>query len=236
MEYRLGIEDMEPGSWIAWVFDLPGCYARETSREQAIESAPAAIDELLTRLDRAGFDIKSYPLPIQAAVVEEFQSFPHSPDYLVNAFFEDDTLPLTGDEVEYGRRVLEINRRELLAIIEGLTEEMLERTIPGEVQGNLRGILNHIGTAEWWYWDRLGLIFPRDQRPQETKELLTAIRDFTMTHLPDLIGRDLKTVRSGETWSPRKLLRRAIWHERAHTLQIRRYLDGMSHLASEAIP
>lgn len=225
MIYRLGVEDMEPGSWIAWVFDLPGCYSPASSREQAIESAPAAIEEMLSRLDRAGIEIEHHLPPIEVNVVEEFRSFPSSPDYLVNAFFEDDKLPLTNDNVEYGRCVLEMNRRELLAIIDDIPEEILEKTITGEVQTNLRGIINHIGTAEWWYWDRLGLIFPREQRPREMKQLLTVIRDFTITHLPDLVGSDMTTVHSGETWSPRKLLRRTIWHERAHTIQIIRYLN-----------
>lgn len=229
MEYRLGVEDMEPGSWIAWVFDLPGCYARGSSRQQAVESAPAAVEEMLTRLDRAGYGTDREASVITAFVAEEFRSFPHSPDYLVNAYFENDDMPLTENDVTYGMRVLGMNRKELLAIVDGLSEKMLETAIAGEVQMNFRGILNHIGTAEWWYWDRLGMIFPREKRPRETRELLMVIRDFTMTHLSDLAGSDLKTVRSGETWSPRKLLRRAIWHERAHTVQIVRYLDEMSN-------
>jgi predicted RNase H-like HicB family nuclease len=229
MEYRLGVEDMEPGRWIAWVFDLPGCYSGGQSRDQAIESAPAAIEEMLLRLDRAGYGISREVTAITAVVAEEFRSFPHSPDYLVNAYFENDDVPLTDDDVAYGRHVLKMNRGELSVVTDGLAEDILLRTIPGEVQTNLRGILNHIGTAEWWYWDRLGMIFPREKRPRETRELLAVIRDFTMTHLSDLMGSDLKTVRSGETWSPRKLLRRAIWHERAHTVQIIRYLDETSN-------
>ncbi len=226
MIYRLGVEDMEPGSWIAWTFDLTGCYARASSHEKAVDAAPAAIEDMLSRLNRSGLDV-SFSLPAETVVAEEFRSFPHSPDYLVNAFFEDDKRLLTNDDIEYGRRVLEMNRRELLAVIDDIPGEILDKTIPGEVQTNLHGIIHHIGTAEWWYWDRLGLIFPREQRPRDTKQLLTVIRNFTITHLPDLIGSDLQTIRSGETWSPRKLLRRAIWHERAHTTQIIRYLNSI---------
>jgi len=144
----------------------------------------------------------------------------------VNAFFENDKMPLTEREVEYARHLLSLNRRDLEATVLGLAAGVLDTTIPGEVRDNIRGILRHIGTAEWWYWDRLGLAFPRDQRSDDVFTLLSKVREFTLVRLPELIGGERTTVRSGETWSFRKLVRRAIWHERVHTLQIGRYLQS----------
>jgi predicted RNase H-like HicB family nuclease len=226
-EYHLGIEDMEPGNWVAWVFEFPGCYARGIRRQAALDSAPAAIEELISRLKQAGFPVSGAGKPVEVSIAEEFRSFPSSPDYLVNAFFENDRIPLSEDDNNYARLLLDLNRNELLAIITGLSEDVLDRTVPGEVQKNVRGIIRHIGSAEWWYWDRLGLAFPRAQRPEDPFDMLKTLREFTLHHLPGLVGSSELTVCLGEKWSPRKLLRRTIWHERVHTLQIARYLKAM---------
>jgi len=227
MDFHLGIEDMEPNSWIAWVFELPGCYARATTREEAIDRAPEAIAELLERLEQSGYPLLETHPSINTNVVEEFRSFPSSPDYIVNAFFDNDRIPLTDVDIKYAQHLLSLNRNDLLAVVANLPAETVDREITGEVQKNINGILRHIGTAEWWYWDRIGLAFPREERPKEVFELLNKIREFTLQHLPELVGSGQTTNRSGEDWSARKLLRRAIWHERAHTVQILRYLKSM---------
>ncbi len=226
MEFHIGIEDMEPGSWIAWVFEIPGCYARGSTREEAIDRVPEAVSETLDRLKQRGFPVDDFRSPFSASIAEEFRAFNSSPDYEVNAFFDNDRIPLTDSDMGYARNILSVNRDELLAVISSLPESHLDREIPGEVQKNIRGILKHIGTAEWWYWDRLGKAFPRDEWPDNELELLNIIREFTLQNLTDLVGDSQTTVRSGEEWSPRKLVRRAIWHERAHTLQIRRYMES----------
>ena len=225
MEVHLGIEDMELGNWVAWVFEFPGCYARGSVREEAINSAPNAIQELVTRLDRSELARDIDRPPFDMTIAEEFRAFHSSPDYIVNAFFDNDRLPLTDSDIDYARCLLSLNRSDLMALWLKLSDCDLDRDIPGEIQGNIRGILRHIGTAEWWYWDRLGLAFPREERPNELSELLSKLREFTLQHLPELVGRTLTTTCSGEQWSPRKLLRRTIWHERVHTLQVIRYLQ-----------
>jgi len=226
MEYHIGLEDIEPGNWVAWVFELPGCYARASIRDEAVRLAPEAVGDLVARLTKSGFTNYDAPPPFQVHIVEEFRGFLGSPDYIVNAFFESDKIPLTEKDVAYARHVLGLNRDELTGLVSGLSDHDLDRIIPGEVQKNIRGILRHIGTAEWWYWSRLDMAFPREERPDDVRQLLTMVRRFTLEHLPDLVGRDFTTVMLGETWSPRKLVRRAIWHERVHTLQIARYLTA----------
>ena len=225
-QYHIGVEDMEPGNWVVWVFELPGCYARGRTREEAVALAPAAIDEMIERLNRGGYRADGAVSPVEVEAVEEFRAFPSSPDYLVNAFFEDDKRPLTKDDIAYAHCLLRLNRDELLSVVSDLRDAVLDREIPGEVQKNVRGIMTHIGTAEWWYWDRLGMAFPRAERPAEVSELLRLVRTFTLRRLPELVGSALTTTCSGEAWSPRKLLRRAVWHERVHTLQIKRYLSA----------
>ncbi|MEW6050455.1 MAG: hypothetical protein AB1644_05260 [Candidatus Zixiibacteriota bacterium] len=228
MKFSLGIEDMEPRNWVAWVFEVPGCYARASTRDEAISSVPYALDETLARLTQAKFlALGSFQPPFEFVIAEEFRAFQSSPDYLVNAFFENDRSPLTVGDTEYAECLLGLNRRELLSVVANLPAAIRDKPIPGEVQRNINGILRHIGTAEWWYWDRLGLAFPQGERPDDPFELLAKVRDFTLTRLHGLVGDTQTTVCSGEQWSPRKLMRRAIWHERVHTLQIARYVKTM---------
>lgn len=227
MAYHVGLEDIEPRNWVAWVFDWPGCYARGITREEAISGAPRAIEELLLRLHESALSASVSAPPIEVDIAEEFHGLTEPDGYIVNAFFADDRVPLMEWDIEYARHLFGLNRQELEAITSGLPSSLLDTEIRGEVQKTIRGILIHIGTAEWWYWDRLGLAFPRQQRPSEVFALLDTIRKHTLISLPKLIGSELTTGRSGETWSPRKLVRRAIWHERVHTLQIIRYLQSI---------
>lgn len=228
MKIHLGIEDMEPRNWVAWVFEIPGCYARASTREEAVNLLPDAFTEMLARLMQAGFlAFDKFKMPVEMTVAEEFRAFESSPDYLVNAFFENDSIPLATGDIEYAQCILDLNRRELLSILSGLPPATREQSIPGEVQKNINGILKHIGTAEWWYWDRFDMAFPREEWPVDVLELLAKVRNLTLSELPALVGSAKSIERRGEQWSARKLMRRTIWHERVHTLQIARYLKAM---------
>jgi len=50
------------------------------------------------------------------------------------------------------------------------------------------------------------------------------VRDHFNSLLPRLDGVDHVVGLEGEIWSPRKALRRALWHERDHTEHIRKLL------------
>jgi predicted RNase H-like HicB family nuclease len=228
MTLHLGIEDIEPNNWVAWVFELPGCYARGTTREQALALAPPAVDELLDRLSTDDFRLSNIQPPFGFSIEEEFRAIPSAPDYLVNAFFRNDAIPLKPADIAYAACLFVLNRNALHAIISTLSDAVLDREVAGEVQQTIRGVIRHIGTAEWWYWDRLGLAFPREERPHDIAELLPKVRAYTLQKLSELIGSTIITERIGEKWSPRKLLRRAIWHERVHTHQIARYVGAFN--------
>jgi predicted RNase H-like HicB family nuclease len=83
--YRVGIEDIEPGHWVTFVFDLPGCFSTGPSREASLAGTPAAIDEHLAWLARHGGMAPPAGAPIRLEVVEEFRSFVGEGDYIVNA-------------------------------------------------------------------------------------------------------------------------------------------------------
>ena len=85
MIYKVGIEDIEPNHWVAWSFDRPGLTGKGSTQV-------AALAHLQTLLPDG-----------EIHVVEEFRAYPSpqnpEPDYLVNAFFEDDRRRLTEAEI-----------------------------------------------------------------------------------------------------------------------------------------
>ncbi len=68
------------------------------------------------------------------------------------------------------------------------------------------------------------MAFPGDQLPSKSGERLDMVRSHMVDILPSLAESKLVVGIEGEFWSPRKLLRRAVWHERDHTFHTRKLL------------
>lgn len=221
MNYRLAVEDIEPDHWVTWVLDLPGCFSSAPTPEEAIALAPARISQYFTWL-------RSHRLHpthmnrgrVEVELVETFQSYVSEGLYVVNAFFEEDRKPLTEEDVQGGLALLEATREDLQDVLDLIPEDTRTLALPGEIQGSIQGILEHLAWTEWWYFDRLDLAFEREDMPADVFEKLSRTREQTRTLLPTLIGDEQILVRSGESWSARKVLRRTLWHERDHTHHI----------------
>jgi len=225
MLYQLGTEDIEPNHWVAWVFELLGCYSKASHREDAISNAPLMIAQHFEWLSSHNYKAPRVAEPIEVEVSESFNSFISEGDYIVNAFFKDDRRLLSHDEIEHALRLLEYTRSDLLQVIQRISSDRLDRPIRGEVQGTIRGILNHLAWAEWWYFDRLNLAFKEEEMPEDVMSMLEKVRAHTRRQLLQLVSDTTITKRIGEQWSARKIVRRTLWHERAHTQQNIRYLN-----------
>jgi uncharacterized damage-inducible protein DinB len=229
MHIRLAVEDVEPNHWIAWALNLPACYSSATTIADAVAHAPQKIKEYFSWLlghDRSVLIINE---PIKVEVVETFHSFASSedPDYIVNAFFEDDRRPLEYWEVEIALRLLDWTRQDLLGVIHSTTKDQLTIAILGEVRGSITGILNHVAIAENWYFNQLGYGIEQAQLPGDPLEMLKVVRANTREHLVKLIGDERITKNCDELWSARKIVRRTLWHERDHTQQSRQLLTDL---------
>lgn len=108
-------------------------------------------------------------------------------------------------------------------MVSQLDPEKLAATYPGE-RWSIEGILRHIGGAEWWYMERLGYAFPQDNLPKTPRERLERVRISLVELLPQLEGVKQVVGQDGELWSPRKMLRRTVWHERDHIEHIRKLI------------
>lgn len=232
MRIRVGMEQNNEGRDLAWALDFPGCFAYgKDSSEAAINLARELIVYDAWIEQHAGHSwvqLGDYDLRI----VETWQVFTmndhyESEDgaYAVNAWFREDWKPLTSQDIERGLRLLSWSREDLLGAVDTLTGEILDAPYSGE-RWSIRGILKHVANAEWWYLERLNLAQEgHKQMPKDAVERLRWSRDQLIAALPELGGRELVIGREGEFWSPRKLLRRALWHEINHRQHIQKLLS-----------
>jgi hypothetical protein len=231
MLYRVGIENNVEGRSMAWALDHPGCFSYGPTAERALAGLPEAIWDyqawIQARANGRGWiedgEIEFY-LDGSWDVYAIDEAFDlASEGYEVNAWYLHDWKPLVDEEVLRGLKVLEWSRVDLLESAEGLDLLALQAERLGE-KWNIAGILKHVAGAEWWYLDRLGLAFPKAELPADPFERLDKVRRRLNQVLPELAGsRQVRGV-NGEFWSPRKLLRRAVWHEYDHIAHIQKLL------------
>jgi len=231
--FRVGLENGAEGRSQAWVLGHPGCFAYGVDGPAALAGVPAAIHEYRNWIaahtsDRwlAETDIE----PCEYRLEETWECYSINSDfelsqdgYEVNAWFKYDWKPLSVEDIQRGQLLLHWGREELLKTTYDITPEILERTYPKE-RWSIAGILKHISGAEWWYLHRLGLAFAQKDVPEDPLERLNKVRSNLIEVLPGLVGSIKVVGLDGEFWSPRKLLRRAVWHECDHIAHIRKLL------------
>lgn len=227
MRIQIGLELDNEGKAVAWALDFPGCFAYAGEGPDAVITLArelVAYEDWVARhagpgrLELGDFDLRIVDT-WQVVVINDQYDLTES-GYAVNAWFWHDWKPLTGGEIANGLDLLHWSREDLLQVISGIPEEKMDLPHPGE-RWTIRGIARHVANAEWWYLDRLGLAEGgREQLPQDTLERLAWVRERFHAALPALEGRELVVGKEGEFWSPRKLLRRALWHEIDHCRHI----------------
>ena len=231
MIFRVGIENNNEGiRSIAWALEHPGCFAYGKDADEALANLPASVRayaDWIGEHEPAWFEAQQ----IELIVEDRFEAYFINTAYdrvkasedEINAWFQYDWKPLTAEDIEGGLKLLSLTRQDLLNTVKGLSAAKFEQTYPNE-KWNINGILNHVGAGERWYMDRLGLAFPRSELPQEPMARLEKVRAHLIHLLPTLQDSKQVVGADGEFWSPRKMLRRAVWHEKDHTIHIRKLL------------
>jgi len=224
MQIRVGLENGFEGRSIAWALDYPGCFAYGQDGAEALLSVPQALlvyaDWLGTHTqnswlaDLGNFDVRLVESFEVYSIDPQFDPVPEG--YLINAFFRHDWKPLTKTEVDRTQQLLAWSHAELLEFASSLSPEALDAKIPEERWSRL-GIVAHVATAKWWLMDRLGLAgTARAELPKDVFERFEFTHERLLEVLPGLAGVEQVVGKDGEIWSPRKLVRRAVWHERDH--------------------
>jgi hypothetical protein len=236
MKFQVGIDNNNEGRSIAWALEHPGCFAYGINAEGAalnLESALMKYAGWILRHESnswLSFAENEIELVINGTwdvyyISDDFDKVSEADGYSVESFFPFEWKPLTKDEIKHALVMLAWSREDLLKTIQGLSTTQLDATYPGE-RWSINGILGHAAGAEWWYLDRLGLAFPREEVPKEPMPRLEKVRKHLAAILPKLEGLKKVVAVDGEFWSPRKVLRRTLWHEKDHTEHIHKLAAG----------
>jgi hypothetical protein len=235
MIFQVGIENNFEGRSIAWALEHPGCFAYGMKSHGAMTNLEGTLEKYAgwilrhdpnTWLSFAENDIE---LVVNGTwdvyfIDDEMDKTNETDGYSVDSFFPYDWKPLTKIEIKRALSMLTWSRADLLNSVHGLSAEKLDQTYPGE-RWSINGILGHVGGAEWWYMERLGLAFPRAEVPEQPFDRLEKVRKYFNAVLVKMEGSKQVIGIDGEFWSPRKVLRRALWHERDHIDHISKLVE-----------
>ena len=200
---------------MAHVPALPGASARGETVEEAKEKIRDAITEYLRLLRDVG-----EPVPRASEGIElEFEE-------VDSTTFLTDYDALRPNEMETLFRWMAISRQELMDLVKELPEEAVNRK--PESGNSIREILCHLAEADLWYTDRL------KQWPEAPLFRLAAARGVALERLRELTEskRAGVTTFEGEEWTPRKVMRRMLEHEREHIHEIRALLAAKQSKSS----
>jgi hypothetical protein len=231
MIFRVGIENNNEGRSVAWALEHPGCFAYGGNSTAACLNLETAIQiyatwilkhDLNTWLNFDDVDIRPEETWDVYFIDDNLDKI-EGDGYSVESFYRYEWKPLVREDVERAIKMLSWSRADLLKVISGLSSEKMNATYVSE-RWSINGILGHIAGAEWWYIDRMGLAIPKEELSKDPLERLSQSRSLLNKSLPKLVGVSRVVGLEGEFWSPRKILRRALWHELDHIRHIQKLL------------
>jgi predicted RNase H-like HicB family nuclease len=228
---RVGLVTYE-GSLHAWVLDLPGCVTGGGTIDDLAESLPLVIAEHVAWLRQHGEVIEAKGGWSVAEQVDGTALAATGGEFC----FQAERVPLSRDELETMIARMDFARADLLDAVAAMPMKLIDWEPPASTvqsfddwaQGvrSIREIVRHVLQLEIYY--REGLRDGRSagifEAPREaglerarTSELLRSLDDDARSrvYLPVRPSRD-----APEPWTVRKLVRRIISHERAHTAEI----------------
>jgi predicted RNase H-like HicB family nuclease/uncharacterized damage-inducible protein DinB len=199
-------ETLTDGGYLAHIPALPGCVGRGVTKKEAVARCEETLRSYLALLIHAGV----------SGVPRETDNLSLEVHDCGSRTFPSDYNPIMPNEAEQLVQWLEVSRDELLETVEKLPPGALDWK-PNPNVMSIREILEHTANSDWWYVQRL------HAWPADTFERLAATRALVGASLRNLSDEERKrvTVHYGEEWTARKVVRRALEHEREHLQQIR---------------
>jgi predicted RNase H-like HicB family nuclease len=190
---------------VAHVPSLPGATARGKTIDEAKENIRLAVQNYLSLLHNVGEVVPTSIDDIQF----EFEVVERST-------FVTDYDQLRPQEIDTLLRWMAISRQELMDILRTLSAEAMDWKFEEDDTRTLGDILCHLADSDLWYTDRL------TQLPETPIYRLAATRGVALERLRSLRPQDFSMVTNyeGEDWTPRKIIRRMLEHEREHLSQI----------------
>ena len=216
--------DYDHGRFGAWMLDWPGAFVWGPTREGALARVRSAVYRFNEWL--ADHDESTPEPPLGMQIVEEVAASRRPDGYEVNATFAADDRPITEDDIETTIRRLGCAREDLLVVGEEVRRAGATASVEADGR-DLDGVLRHVAGAETWFVSRLDPD-ARYTGPREPLEsYLAESRDFLVEGLRRLpTGQHVapRTDTKDETWTPAKVLRRALYHSLDHLEELDRRL------------
>lgn len=217
----LHLEEIE-GRVLLFALDLPGCWAEGRTEAEALEEVPAALAAY--RAWRAGLGDAVPDQVGQPCVVERIPGRFLPDGSEVNALFAPERRPPDGALLGLCRRLLERSGEDLVAAMAAIPADRWDAVPVGD--RTPRQTIAHVAQAELWYLGRFThaprplLTDHPSGSPEQFAAVHAALLGWLETAAPNQLGQVI--VEREEEWTVRKLLRRALWHERTHTADLRR--------------
>lgn len=236
--YSVTVDHDEEEVFLAWVHELPGCYAHGRSRAEALANVVPAIERFRDWLRELGETVGQEPVTFH--LVEEADAAGRTPEGPSGVLLTWDREALTREDWERVERWLDHSRKELLDVLDQTNDQDLQ-TAAHEHARSIAEQLRHLANVEYMY-----ALWTFDfHSKRDLKELLDWTRRLASNRLRMLADRRDSRLTSAawsgddhpEPWSARKAARRLVYHERWHLNSIRRLLQGFrGREASEAQP
>jgi predicted RNase H-like HicB family nuclease len=222
---RLYCEDID-GRSVLYALDLPGCYAEGMSEDEALERFPLAwasyADWLVSHGDLAP------ERPERFTIVERFASYILLDGYEVNALFAPERHPPSRSFIARCQRLLGFSRADLLTTWQAIPADRQDSPAAAG-ERTPQQILDHLARAEWWYQTHIAEHAERPliDDPGESLTQLVGVRSSLLNWLSTASDEELRaiSVSDEEEWSVRKVLRRALWHERTHSAELACFME-----------
>jgi predicted RNase H-like HicB family nuclease len=210
--FSVGLEEGPDRTTRVHALELLGCVAEGETLDAALEEFVGVLTDWLNFLRSVDEPVPAPEVELEIAVDEWIQTEVDVAAGESDACFEADVRLLTDREINDALRRLGDLRGRLLRALRSVPDaELDQRTSQG---WTVRRLLDELARAQWWTLSRLGStplaeVPPRIQGRLDTAMALVVTRFTTLS--PEERGSVVEL--EGETWTPRKVLRRLLWLE-----------------------
>ena len=227
MRINIALEGKYEGKYIAWAVDYPGCFGYGIDEQEAIINFPKDFLAYQNWINfKAGGEswlknINDFDIHL----IESFKNIENSEKKIVCSWFQNEESPLEQLEIDQAIKILNWSRKDFLDLWQLIPETDMNQEFEGE-RWTINEIFLHVANAEWWYLDRLGLAdCNKNNLPAEPLKRLAQVRENLVNVLHSLENKRFVYEVEGEIWSPRKVVRRACWHEKDHLVHIQKIIN-----------
>jgi predicted RNase H-like HicB family nuclease len=206
--FPVGLEEGPDRAWVH-ALTVPGCAASGDDRDAALAAFPAVLADWLNWLGTIPEPVPPREAELDITVEEWIAADPDPPSGETTACFDADLVPLADPEIALALRRLGDLRGLLLREIRRRPAEDLDR--PGRGGWTAARAIDELARAQWWTLGRLGASPLADlpARPLGRLDTSMALVVQRFTEMPNQ-ARDQIIEMDGETWTPRKVLRRLL--------------------------